>query len=423
MAAWWLSVVLSASAETQGVVPVMGQVVDAGGVPLAGTHTLEVSLFEQASGGDSWWSDSLEAEFSAGGFAIALGSGDETLDLEQFGEHADLWMEIAVDGGAPAERVRVGRAPLAAHAVRASVADAVGSVQSGDVATTADVSAVESSLSAQISALASDLAADFAGLASALNGDFSSLSSTLDLRIDDVEDRTTELESHFAVGMIAFFPGVCPIGWGEYTAARGRMVLALPASGVAEATQGTALGNLGQVSITQVPAHAHTVDPPATASGTESAGHTHSVDPPNTTSSGQSADHSHTVDPPNTGTNHTGDHNHGMVTRQDDYNVSGGSGPSFGADNGPYTTHGSNYTTTNGGHSHVVDIGAFGSSGASVDHSHNTDIGAFNSAGASASHTHTTDIGSFTSGSVGAASVDVTMPYIQLRACQYQGTP
>ncbi len=47
-----------------------------------------------------------------------------------------------------------------------------------------------------------------------------------------------------------------------------------------------------------------------------------------------------------------GDHNHGMTTRQDDYNVSGGSGPSFGADNGTYANY--NFTANAGNHTHNV---------------------------------------------------------------------
>jgi len=150
-------------------------------------------------------------------------------------------------------------------------------------------------------------------------------------------------------GAILFFNGACPAGWSEVTAARGRAIVGTPASGTNGGTLGTALTNLGTRTITSVPAHAHTVDPPAAGSSV------------------------------------AGGHNHGILSRQDDWNVSGGTGPSFGADNGAYTVHSgfgtSPQTTVNGDHTHSFDIGAF-----------STDT-------------------------VGVSSVDVSMPYLQLTAC------
>jgi len=145
-------------------------------------------------------------------------------------------------------------------------------------------------------------------------------------------------------GAILFFPGTCPSGWTEYTALRGRVPLGLPSGGTAKLTRGSALGNNGARVITQVPAHTHVINPPATT------------------------------------TSAAGNHHHGISTLQDDYNVSGGTGPSWGADNGPYRVY--HYTEYAGNHTHSVDIPPF------------------------------------TSGSTGPASVEVSMPYIQLRACQ-----
>ncbi len=146
-------------------------------------------------------------------------------------------------------------------------------------------------------------------------------------------------------GMIAFFPGNCPPGWSEYTKLRGRVAVGMPSGGTAEATVDMALTDQGKRVITQVPAHTHTIDPPATWTTTDGA------------------------------------HSHGIPTYQDDYNVSGGVGPSFGGDNGTYGNHG-NFTQTAGAHRHLVDIPPFPSN------------------------------------STGPPSVDVSMPYVQLRACQ-----
>lgn len=137
--------------------------------------------------------------------------------------------------------------------------------------------------------------------------------------------------------MIAPFAGSCPTGWSEYTAARGRTVVGTPSGGTNAGTVGTALSNLGSTTITDVPSHLHTVDPPST------------------------------------NTNTTGAHTH-------TYTLLGESGFATGYDGSGNTSNAN--TSSNGDHSHTVDFAQFNS------------------------------------GSTGVASVDVTMPYIQLTYCQ-----
>jgi len=144
-------------------------------------------------------------------------------------------------------------------------------------------------------------------------------------------------------GAILFFAGDCPEGWAEFTDLSGRALVGVPSGGTVGGASGSALSDLGARTITDVPSH------------------------------------SHTVDPPNTATTSNGNHRHGIKTRQDDWNVSGGSTPSWGGDNGSYAVR--HYTEYAGTHTHNVNIAAF------------------------------------TSGATGAGAVDVTMPYIQLRAC------
>jgi hypothetical protein len=215
-------------------------------------------------------------------------------------------------------------------------------------------------------------------------------------------------------GTIAFFTGACPSGWSEYTALRGRVLAGTPSGGTDTGTVGTPLANLGSRTTSEVAAHTHSVDPPSTASGANSAGHTHSVDPPSTASGANSVDHTHSVDPPSTALSLTDPgHVHGVPLGD------GGSGASIGAYPGQANTLGTQNTNSNStGMSGSVNIAAFTSAGASVTHTHTTDISSFTSAGESATHTHATDIAAFTSVSTGTASVDITMPYIQLRACQ-----
>jgi hypothetical protein len=142
------------------------------------------------------------------------------------------------------------------------------------------------------------------------------------------------------------------------------------------------------------------------------------VDPPNTRSGNQTANHTHSVDPPNTNTSTTGNHRHGIATRQDDWNVSGGpSGgrPSWGTDNGPYAVrHNTEYA---GNHAHSVNIAAFTSSGVSVNHQHDLNIASFSS-GTTGNHAHSTTISGQTAAAAGPASVDVTMPYIHMVGCE-----
>ncbi len=202
------------------------------------------------------------------------------------------------------------------------------------------------------------------------------------------------------------------MGWSEYTALRGRVAVGLNAGGAVAASVGTALADKALREITEIPAHTHSIDPPNTTA-TGVGDHVHSIDPPNTTSTNNGA-HTHTIDPPNTGTSGVGDHTHPIFTLQDDWNVSGGSGPSWGRDNSPNQAYHS--TSGAGAHSHTVDVGAFGSSTDGA-HTHNVDIGAFNSA-ATGGHAHDVNIGAFASASTGAAAVDVSMPYLQLTACR-----
>ncbi|MBI5507709.1 MAG: hypothetical protein HY903_03035 [Deltaproteobacteria bacterium] len=191
-------------------------------------------------------------------------------------------------------------------------------------------------------------------------------------------------------GLIGFFAGACPPGWSEYQAARGRTVVGLPAGGSVEGMVGVGVGNQGLREITAVPQHTHGIDPPNTTS-TAVGAHNHGVDPPSTTSvSGGGHNHeirkqggSSIVAPTNTSVLSPG-----QVWAGDSHDVSSGSGslnetPLIAA----------------AGHTHGVDVAAFNS----------TDNGG---------HAHDVDVGAFTSAAAGAASVDVTMPYIQLRACR-----
>jgi len=174
----------------------------------------------------------------------------------------------------------------------------------------------------------------------------------------------------------------------------------LPANGVAGASVGNALGDQALRSISNVPAHLHSVDPPSVQASSNGASHSHSMG------------HSHSVNPPNTGTNSAGAHTHnlrdgvGVGDGLVGVNVGGGGHPGVPGSSGNGAALN---TTSNGSHSHSVDIGAFSSGGSSTSQT---------GSGGGSSHAHAMDITAFNSATSGSAAVDVTMPYLQLLACQ-----
>jgi len=135
------------------------------------------------------------------------------------------------------------------------------------------------------------------------------------------------------------------------------------------------LGTTGGVSTVtlvsnNIPAHVHNVDPPSTASGTESADHVHSVNPPSTASGTESATHQHSIP------------------------------TAF-----EYLTAGDYGVDVLGSTPNI-----FFSRTETATHTHTTDIDPFNSAGKSATHTHTTDIAAFNSGSSGGGAAFTNLP-------------
>lgn len=119
-------------------------------------------------------------------------------------------------------------------------------------------------------------------------------------------------------GMIAAFAATCPSGWVEYTAARGRYLVGVPAGGTLSAVVGTALTDGENRAVGQ---HLHSIDPPNTSTTTDGS-HTHTI---------STTDYGGTVNNKNWGS---------------------------GANDGTVTTN------AGGSHAHTVDIGAFNSANA-----------------------------------------------------------
>lgn len=186
----------------------------------------------------------------------------------------------------------------------------------------------------------------------------------------------TARRSGLPKGMIAFFMGPCPTGFEEVAELQGRVIMGTPGGGQDGATQGAALADQGTRTITEVPEHSHSVDPPTTA-----------------TSNGGA--HTHTVNPAAFNTASGGNHNHSFTYGAANiFGIAGGSNASL------LTGTGLTETTNSGGaHTHSIDVPTTTSSSAG-------------------DHTHDVDVPSFPSATVGSPTVDVTMPYMQLRACR-----
>lgn len=195
-------------------------------------------------------------------------------------------------------------------------------------------------------------------------------------------------------GSIMFFDlATCPAGWSAFGGLEGRVPVGLGSGGTLGGTVGTALAAGGGRSINQVPSH------------------THSINPPNRTTTGGGA-HTHVIDPPSTNTTlGQGNHSHTGTT--------GSTGVTLEMSNGGFSTDfvqgaaspGGTFNEPNPADSHNHSISLSGGA-----HQHSVNIPGFNVS--APNHTHDVDIPAFNSAPTGAASVDVTMPYVQLLACR-----
>ncbi len=124
-----------------------GRFLDSVGAPVDGAHDVTVRVFDAASGGQELWSDTfVDVPFSAGHYALVLGSG-AALDPAAFAGNATLWIEIALDDAPPMpERLRLTSVPFALHAgsaARAASADSVSGPVEATTLTADSVSAAE----------------------------------------------------------------------------------------------------------------------------------------------------------------------------------------------------------------------------------------------------------------------------------------
>jgi hypothetical protein len=100
------------AAET---IPVQGFLTDAQGSALTASVEITFSLYEQDSGGDFIWQETLPVEVDNGLFNVYLGN-TVALDLSLFKDHQELWLGIQVADDEEMNRVYLGNVPFAAYA-------------------------------------------------------------------------------------------------------------------------------------------------------------------------------------------------------------------------------------------------------------------------------------------------------------------
>ncbi len=243
-----------------------------------------------------------------------------------------------------------------------------------DTDTDAEISALQT--------LISNLDTSTAAEISALQTLISNLDTSTDAEISALQTQITALDESLdpiaktglPSSMIAFFPDSCPDGWTPYTGAEGRIIVGLAVGGTKEGTVGTALADLGTRTIQDVAAHQHS----GAAHTHEGAAHSHSA-----------PSHTH---PFSGTTNINGDHSHSA-------------GASVRLVGSGCCESGLSVTST----------------GVSGNHPHSFSGTTAEAEGGTTSVTTPDATGSTVpgpGGNTGVTSVDVTMPYVQLLACQ-----
>jgi hypothetical protein len=128
---------LLALAYSAPTIPVQGDLIDAAGAPLQGTHAVSLSIYDQPTGGAALWTETDTVTFAGGAFATVVGDAPG-FDPAIFHSEDPRYLGLTVDGGAPSDRAAIGWAPRAGWAADAGALD--GRPASDFVLTTDDVS-------------------------------------------------------------------------------------------------------------------------------------------------------------------------------------------------------------------------------------------------------------------------------------------
>ncbi|HTM20225.1 MAG TPA: hypothetical protein VL172_06955 [Kofleriaceae bacterium] len=306
-----------------------GRLLD-GDAPLDGDVTMDLAIYDTSNGGMPVWAETQTTTADSGLISVAMGS-EVALDPADFGG-GDLWLEVTVNSTVLTPRYQFRSVPYAIRAGMAEDSEAVGGIPADQVQQVLDSSCTVGNA---IRNIAPDGTVTCEPVVSGGSG--------------------------VPMGAIMFFDVDCPSGWSAYDQMNGRVAVGAAAANIGDQV-GTPLISGGTRTITDVPQHHHSVDPPSTSTST------HTGDTPSMTSSGA---HAHAFE---------------MYA-----NLSSASA-AVGAHGGENAITPDGVTSTDGAHVHTMNQ--------------------------LPDHNHTVDIASFNSSDTGVTAVDVTMPYLQLRACR-----
>ncbi|KAB2906577.1 MAG: hypothetical protein F9K40_06330 [Kofleriaceae bacterium] len=108
-----------------------GRLADSG-TPFDGAVTLELALYDTASGGSPLWSETHSTTAANGLVSVAMG-GQAALDETDF-DGGDLWLAVSANGTALNPRFQIRSVPYAMRSAVCDSADTLGNLGPGDVA-------------------------------------------------------------------------------------------------------------------------------------------------------------------------------------------------------------------------------------------------------------------------------------------------
>jgi hypothetical protein len=252
--------------------PVQGHLVDKGGQPLEGTHSLTLMLYAQETDGMPVHFETHGAvAFHKGQFYVAYGTGGDadpeagtgvTLDLTMFSTGTDYWLEVLVDETTKIEpRLRLGSVPYAGFAMNCSDSLTVGGKAAADLAGAGHPVSWNS-----VTGVPADIADGDGDRLRALSCAAGQVPMYADNNV--WECKTLNLAP---AAIVVFTVGDCPPGWSEFTAGQGRALVARPAGG----TLGGTVGNT-PLQDKEDRLHTHGASAPATTTSSGGA-HTHAL--------------------------------------------------------------------------------------------------------------------------------------------------
>jgi len=130
-----VAVAAVAGAQVPNTVNFNARLTDSSGVPVSGSHQVQLALYDAATGGNSQWTETTTPTFSTTG-TVSIEMGAVTPLTATIFSGAKLYMQISIDGTPLTPRVTITSVPYAIRAGSAAVADsanALGTLQASDL--------------------------------------------------------------------------------------------------------------------------------------------------------------------------------------------------------------------------------------------------------------------------------------------------